>query len=658
MLVSIFDNQDTEGGKFSKESLGGKGYGLWWMQQQGIHVPPALIIPTSMCVEYMKNPVTVMKMIKGQIPTIRQFFLTHMGFMPLLSVRSGARVSMPGMMDTILNVGLDDTNYTQWQERLGTKCVIDSRRRLIQMYGQVVKAFPHDKMEGDDFMSVSLAYKRLTRSEKHPEGEDFPYADVQILSAIEAVFKSWNNERAQTYRKLNDIPDDWGTAVVIQAMVFGNFNENSATGVLFTRNPDSGENEVNGDFLINAQGEDVVAGTHTPSKLSAMPYWNGVVANELLNVADKLEELAKDMQDVEFTVQDGKLYILQTRSGARSAQAAVRIALDMLSEGMIDELTACSRVTAKQIDLADMPVIEPKFITAPKFMGLPACSGIVTGSPVFSSAEAVQASKEGQKVILITKETTPEDIAGMNAAVGVITMEGGATAHAAVVARAMNKPCITGVGQSPELFQQEIISMCGATGRIWFCVVPVIEGAQKYIEKIKALKIGSGHLLVDRAPKHKAKKIVIDLVDLLHMSNQSIMEIINETTLKCDELTLMASAPNNEQKDYLGSFFNLFDLASRLTQIRQWVDSLPKSKSVKVMGWLSKTHPAIDCVTANDLESLVMVKKNGLLIGATPNNKSFVKVIEWLKKDGIHLEQMGTPGQYAAWSVHSNRGVE
>jgi phosphohistidine swiveling domain-containing protein len=297
----------------------------------------------------------------------------------------------------------------------------------------------------------------------------------QTLAAIEAVFKSWNNDRAKFYRKMHNIPEEWGTAVVLQAMVFGNMGETSCTGVLFTRNPDTGSAVVTGEFLVNAQGEDVVAGVKTPQKLLQMADWNGSVYLELLANVKKMEDLKGDVQDVEFTVQEGKLYILQTRNAKRTPMATVRIAVDYFQEGKLSREEALKRVKVVDYDIANQDVLDPSFKDEPWVTGIPACSGVVTGKVVLSAQAAVD-SKE--PCILITKETTPDDIAGMFAAKGVVTMEGGATSHAAVVARGMNKPCVVGVGIDVKEFAEgSTVSFDGATGRIWLKEVPVVKGS-------------------------------------------------------------------------------------------------------------------------------------------------------------------------------------
>jgi pyruvate,orthophosphate dikinase len=367
---------------------------------------------------------------------------------------------MPGMMDTVLNVGLDNTTFEFWADKLGKDCALDCRKRLSEMYSSTVLGL------GKGFIS------------------QVPDAKSQLLNCIQAVFKSWNTERAKIYRKLHNIPDDWGTAVTVQAMVFGNYNEQSCSGVLFTRNPDTGQALITGEFLPNAQGEDVVAGTATPLRLEKMVGWNKAVYIELMGTVAKLEELKRDVQDVEFTVQDGKLYILQTRNAKRSAAAAIKIALDLYNENVITNVEAISRISAKEYDLSQLPVIDPTFKEKPTFTGIPACSGVVTGVVVLSAQAAIDCK---EPCILVTQETTPDDIGGMIAAKGILTMTGGATSHAAVVARGMNKPCVVGLSQELKYFPDgQIISIDGATGRVWKGPVPVL--AAESSEVLKAFK--------------------------------------------------------------------------------------------------------------------------------------------------------------------------
>lgn len=459
MFKTIYD-QNLTTAEASKDYLGGKGYGLWWMQQQGINVPPALIFPTTLCIEYRKAPKTVMKQIAKCLDEAFDVFLDKMGYMPLLSVRSGAKDSMPGMMDTILNVGITPVTSVFWSNKLGEECITNCALRLSEMYGSTVLGLtPRELQAAQDSGGVAVPF---TLKE-------------QVLGCIEAVFKSWDNERAKFYRKMNNISDDGGTAVTLQAMVFGNLNDNSGTGVLFTRNPDTGENVVVGEFLPKAQGEDVVAGTVTPLPLSKLALWNPVVSKELLETVTKLEDLKKNVQDVEFTIQDGKLYILQTRDAKRSAKAAIRIAMEMHADGTIDQQEVFNRVSRKEFDIAQLAILDPKFKGPPAFTGLPACGGVVTGVVVKSSAAAINCKT---KCILVTQETTPDDIEGMHAAGAVLTMTGGATSHAAVVARSMNKPCVVGLSVTlAEFTDGEIISIDGSTGRVWKGTVPVIDGS-------------------------------------------------------------------------------------------------------------------------------------------------------------------------------------
>lgn len=336
------------------------------------------------------------------------------------------------------------------------------------MYGSVVEGLDRKLFHG-----LNAAQRRDLYFIK--TGKAFPTATGQLLGSIEAVFKSWNNERAKIYRKMNGIPDTWGTAVTVQAMVFGNLNDDSGTGVLFTRNPDSGHAVVTGEFLTNAQGEDVVAGIRTPIPLTKMVEWNSAVADELRNTVLKLEHTKRDVQDVEFTIQDKKLYILQTRNAKRSARAAIRIAMDMLDEKLIDAEEVLRRVKFKEYLLATAPGLDPTFKTPPFATGLPACSGVVTGMVVHTS-KAAEASKA--PCILVTNETTPDDIGGMVAALGLLTMTGGATSHAAVVARSMNKACVVGLGKAQSDFPVgSVVSIDGATGRVWQAAVPVVSGA-------------------------------------------------------------------------------------------------------------------------------------------------------------------------------------
>jgi pyruvate,orthophosphate dikinase len=504
-----FGKDQTDGEGSQKDLLGGKGASLAAMAKMGLPVPPGFTITTEQCVKFQALQGStqfqdkaflgnLMDVVKEEMARLEKLF----GYLPLVSVRSGARVSMPGMMDTILNVGLTSQNLGAWAIRLGDdangdRAALDSYRRLIQMLGSVALGVPHrvfdeilaaakaaNGVKGDTELSAAALQKDVIdpylATVKAHTGKPFPDTlEGQLEAAIEAVFKSWNNERAKEYRKLNKIPENWGTAVTVQAMVFGNTSDKSCSGVLFTRNPSNGDKTIMGEFLPNAQGEDVVAGIRTPLPLSGLMAWNKDVAGQIAAICDQLEAFYKDMVDVEFTVQEGELFILQSRVGKRGAQAAFRIAVDLVQEGVLSKAEALKLVNAQQYLVTKRPRVADGFKVAPNATGLPACNGVVTGRPVFSAKDAVKAAAKGDKVILVTEETNPDDIAGMNAAVGVLTFTGGATSHAAVVARAMDKPCITGCTELKGYNFGGVskITICGATGRVWFDQeVPVTGG--------------------------------------------------------------------------------------------------------------------------------------------------------------------------------------
>ena len=627
MFVSIFDQVVPD-----PVVHGGKGAGLIWMQQQGINVPPALIIPTQVCVEYMNSSKTTMKKVASALKDKATFFKDIFGYDPLLSVRSGARASMPGMMDTILNVGLDNKTLPTWEAQIGTECAVDSFKRLITMYGNVVDGIPRKDLEGDTLPECLSIYERKA-------GTAFPQAKDQILSAIEAVFKSWNNERAKTYRKLNSIPDDWGTAVVIQAMVFGNMNENSGTGVLFTRDPDSGDNEVVGEFLVNAQGEDVVAGTATPMKLSKLAAWNKDVSSELLQTVAKLEQLKGDVQDVEFTIQDGKLYILQTRTAKRSATAAVKIALDMFKEGMLTSVQSIARVSERELDLANQSVVDPKFLTPAYAVGIPACSGVVTGTVCLTSKEAKDQAAKGKKVILVSEETTPDDIGGMNASVGILTMTGGSTSHAAVVARSMNRCCVVGLGSGHyQSFKSgDTISIDGGSGRVWLHEVPVIGGNNPLVAQFRRLKVGATALLVSDAPSMKVENLCLQLGGILHLTNTAIENIVLKCLDSCKTISL-AYTPGES-----AVFMTESDIQDRLVWVAGLLEGYVKYKFVTYgFHWNEQSRALMDFP---NLEQLVLAKSN-VFVSLPPKKWSQAeqRVLQWLKAEGITVEAWNTKG--------------
>jgi len=482
--VYSFGDGAADGRADMKNLLGGKGANLAEMASLGLPVPSGLTITTEVCAYYYEHshqyPDTLTAEVDAAIAAVETSVGAKFGDAdnPLLvSVRSGARVSMPGMMDTVLNLGLNDKTVLGLSENSGNPAFAwDSYRRFIQMYSDVVLGVDHyhfeelieihkeekgvhldTDLDAADWQHLAGVFKAKTEEEL---GKPFPQ-DVheQLWGAITAVFGSWHVDRARTYRKLNNIPEGWGTAVNVQAMVFGNMGDTSATGVAFTRDPATGENEFYGEYLINAQGEDVVAGIRTPqnlttrareaagSKLPAMEEAMPKVFAELAAVFTKLEQHYRDMQDIEFTVQRGKLWMLQTRSGKRTAKAALKIAVEMAADGLIDEKTAVMRVEPAALDQLLHPTLDPDAKRDIYARGLPASPGAASGAVVFDSDEAELLAKAGTDVILCRTETSPEDIHGMHAAKGILTARGGMTSHAAVVARGMGRPCVSGAGQ-------------------------------------------------------------------------------------------------------------------------------------------------------------------------------------------------------------------
>jgi pyruvate,orthophosphate dikinase len=482
--VYRFGNGKADGRADMRDLLGGKGANLAEMSNLGLPVPPGFTITTEVCTYYYKNDNTYPAALEAQVKAALAEVEKQMGAVfgapdkPLLvSVRSGARVSMPGMMDTVLNLGLNDKTAEGLARRSGdARFAYDSYRRFIQMYGNVVLGIDHHlfeetlelhkedrgisldtEMTADDWKQIVAGYKARVDEEL---GKPFPQdPQQQLWGAIGAVFGSWMNQRAITYRRLHAIPEDWGTAVNVQAMVFGNMGRDCATGVAFTRNPSTGENAFYGEYLVNAQGEDVVAGIRTPqqitvagkraqkSDLPAMEEAMPKVFKQLLEVRDKLERHFRDMQDIEFTVQQDKLYMLQTRGGKRTANAALRIAVDMVREGLITKKQAIQRVDPASLEQLLHPTLDPR---APRHVlarGLPASPGAASGRIAFHADEAEDRASKGEKVILVRAETSPEDIHGMHAAQGILTTRGGMTSHAAVVARGMGRPCVTGAGE-------------------------------------------------------------------------------------------------------------------------------------------------------------------------------------------------------------------
>jgi pyruvate,orthophosphate dikinase len=523
--VYSFGGGSAEGRAEMKNLLGGKGANLAEMSNLGLPVPPGFTITTEVCTFFYENGKTYPKDLEEQVKTGLARLEKSIGARfgdrqnPLLvSVRSGARASMPGMMDTVLNLGLNDETVEGLTRRSkDARFAYDSYRRFIQMYGQVVLGVEHHHFEevlenqkldigatldtelgADDWKTVVAGYKDVVGTHL---GKPFPQdPQEQLWGAIGAVFSSWMNQRAITYRRLHQIPADWGTAVNVQAMVFGNMGEDCATGVAFTRNPSTGVNEFYGEYLVNAQGEDVVAGIRTPqpltlagkkankSNLPAMEEVMPEVFAELNRVRDILEKHYRDMQDIEFTVQQKKLWMLQTRSGKRTAAAALKIAVEMANDGLIDRKEAVARIDANSLDQLLHPMLDPKAEKKVLARGLPASPGAASGAVVFSADEAETRAAKNEAVILVRIETSPEDIHGMHAAKGILTTRGGMTSHAAVVARGMGRPCVVGAGdvridykaqslavRDVTIKAGETITINGSTGEVMLGAVPTIQ---------------------------------------------------------------------------------------------------------------------------------------------------------------------------------------
>ena len=506
----------SEGNSTMKNLLGGKGANLAEMTELGLPVPRGFTVTTEACIQYYKDGEKISNDIANEIYSSLQRTEEIVGKKLgdpknpfLVSVRSGARASMPGMMDTILNLGLND-EVVEGLSALtdNERFSYDSYRRFIQMFSDVVMEVPKPKFEkileavkeeqgakfdtdlnASDLKEVVRRYKELFLKEK---GVEFPQdPKIQLLEAVKAVFRSWNNPRAIVYRRLNDIPGDWGTAVNVQEMVYGNMGDDSGTGVAFTRDPSTGERKLYGEFLMNAQGEDVVAGIRTPKSLDQLKEINLDAYNQFTDIAQKLENHYRDMQDMEFTIEKGKLFMLQTRNGKRTAQAALKIAVDLVSEGMCTKEEAIMKVDPKQLDALLHPNFEVTTLKNAKVVakGLPASPGAATGKVYFEAEHAVEASKNGENnIILVRVETSPEDIEGMNVAKGILTARGGMTSHAAVVARGMGICCVAGCGEikinEEEKFfldkegrryaEGDWISLDGSTGNVYGEKLPTV----------------------------------------------------------------------------------------------------------------------------------------------------------------------------------------
>ena len=504
-----------EGKGSMRELLGGKGANLAEMTNLGMPVPQGFTITTEACIQYYNDGLTINDDIRaeilGYIPKIEEITGKKFGDVqnPLLvSVRSGSRASMPGMMDTILNLGLNDEVTAAFAKKTNNpRFAYDSYRRFIQMYSDVVmevgksyfenlieemkekKGVKQDtELDADDLKELARQFKEEYKSKI---GEDFPSDPVeQLFGAIKAVFRSWDNPRAVYYRRMNDIPSSWGTAVSVQSMVFGNMGDTSGTGVAFSRSPSTGEAKLYGEFLMNAQGEDVVAGIRTPQTIDQLKETNPKVYDEFYKIVYSLEKHYKDMQDMEFTIEEGKLYMLQTRNGKRTAAAALKIACDLVDEGLITEKEAVMMIDPKQLDALLHPQFDPNALKAAKPIGtaLPASPGAACGHVAFTAEDATAMAKSGADVILVRLETSPEDIEGMHYSKGILTVRGGMTSHAAVVARGMGTCCVSGCGEikiseANKVFslggmtfhEGDLISLDGSTGNIYGEAIPTVD---------------------------------------------------------------------------------------------------------------------------------------------------------------------------------------
>ena len=510
-FVYLFREADGK----DKAKFGGKGANLAEMTKLGMPVPPGLTITTEACTQYYKDGKKINDEILAQVfeklavlekETGKTFGDVENPF--LVSVRSGARASMPGMMDTVLNLGLNDVSVVGLAKLTeNPRFAYDCYRRFIQMYSDVVvgvgknffeKVIDELKKEkgivqdteftAEDLQELIARYKEFYRNEM---GEDFPQdPKKQLVGAIEAVFRSWDNPRAIVYRRMNDIPGDWGTAVNVQSMVFGNMGDTSGTGVAFTRSPTNGDKHLYGEFLMNAQGEDVVAGIRTPSPIDHLKQTNPAVYEQFLDICSRLENYFHDMQDMEFTIERGKLYMLQTRNGKRTALAAINIAVDLVKEGHCTEEEALLKIEPKQLDDLLHPTFDKNELkkVTPIAAGLPASPGAACGKIAFSADEAKERAKAGEKVVLVRVETSPEDIEGMQAAQGILTARGGLTSHAAVVARGMGACCVCGCAAveideendvciiaGKKFTREDVISLDGSTGNIYVGAIPTVK---------------------------------------------------------------------------------------------------------------------------------------------------------------------------------------
>ena len=683
-----------EGCADDKALLGGKGANLAEMTNLGLPVPPGFTITTESCIEYLESPYffesslkeDVLKAVTELEEKTGKYFSGNDSALLLVSVRSGAKFSMPGMMDTILNLGLNDLRTQTLAEQTNADFAYNCYRRLLQMFADVVYGISKDEFDDllgyfernagkqakdftlEEHQALIDQYKQLYR-EHH---QTFPQSSKeQLYAAIKAVFKSWNNPRAQVYRNLNDIPHDLGTAVNVQAMVFGNSDQASGTGVVFTRNPASGEHQLFGEFLLNAQGEDVVAGIRTPEPIAALETALPKAYAAFQDYAKILENHYKDMQDIEFTIEKGKLYILQTRNGKRTAKASLKIALDLVDEGIISKKEALQRVSPATISQLIHPVFEEKALQDAPFLaqGLPASPGAATGEIVFTAERAKDYHSLGKKVILVRQETSPEDIEGMVVSQAIVTSQGGMTSHAAVVARGMGTCCVAGCGEltiseesktvscgSLVLTEGDVISVDGSSGRIYSGEIPtvLVENDQElqrllsWADEVAQLKVRANAETVQdlkTAIKFGAKGIGLARTEHMFFGQERILEM--RRLILADNELETRSALKKLLEFQEEDFYQMFKAVQDKPMIIRLLDPpmhefLPKdSQEIKALA--DKLHKSPEKLTRHIeqlQESNPMLGHRGCRLGIT-QPEIYKMQVEALFKSAIKLSQEG-----------------
>ena len=683
-----------EGCADDKALLGGKGANLAEMTNLGLPVPPGFTITTESCIEYLENPYffesslkeDVLKAVTDLEEKTGKYFSGNDSALLLVSVRSGAKFSMPGMMDTILNLGLNDLRTQTLAEQTNADFAYNCYRRLLQMFADVVYGISKDEFDDllgyfernagkqakdftlEEHQALIDQYKQLYR-EHH---QTFPQSSKeQLYAAIKAVFKSWNNPRAQVYRNLNDIPHDLGTAVNVQAMVFGNSDQASGTGVVFTRNPASGEHQLFGEFLLNAQGEDVVAGIRTPEPIAALETALPKAYAAFQDYAKILENHYKDMQDIEFTIEKGKLYILQTRNGKRTAKASLKIALDLVDEGIISKKEALQRVSPATISQLIHPVFEEKALQDAPFLaqGLPASPGAATGEIVFTAERAKDYHSLGKKVILVRQETSPEDIEGMVVSQAIVTSQGGMTSHAAVVARGMGTCCVAGCSEltisedsktvscgNLVLTEGDVISVDGSSGRIYSGEIPtvLVENDQElqrllsWADEVAQLKVRANAETVQdlkTAIKFGAKGIGLARTEHMFFGQERILEM--RRLILADNELETRSALKKLLEFQEEDFYQMFKAVQDKPMIIRLLDPpmhefLPKdSQEIKALA--DKLHKSPEKLTRHIeqlQESNPMLGHRGCRLGIT-QPEIYKMQVEALFKSAIKLSQEG-----------------